>query len=126
MTQDWAEADLSDPKTLPLITYGICGLNLFEEFDAAYCLTGYYVSPNVVEKVVYDIDTEDNRYRIDILTSPKPRRRTAKVQLPDQRETILPVIAQGVLDQKEGDVIVQAVGRVRPFTKPREVITFYA
>jgi hypothetical protein len=26
----------------------------------------------------------------------------------------------------EADVVVQAVGRVRPFTRPREVITFHA
>src|SRR5262249_23920105 len=55
-----------------------------------------------------------------------PRRRRATVTLPDARETIVPRIAEGVLDQKEADVIVQAVGRVRPFTRPREVITFHA
>jgi DNA-binding NarL/FixJ family response regulator len=27
--------------------------------------------------------------------------------------------------QKEADVVVQAVGRVRPFTRPREVITMH-
>jgi hypothetical protein len=30
-----------------------------------------------------------------------------------------------MLIQMEADVIVQAVGRVRPFTRPREVITFH-
>ena len=33
-------------------------------------------------------------------------------------------VVQWVLEQKEDDVVVQAVGRVRPFTKAREVITF--
>jgi DNA-directed RNA polymerase specialized sigma24 family protein len=46
------------------------------------------------------------------------------VDLPDDRETILPRIARWVLEQKEDDVVVQAVGRVRPFTKSREIITF--
>jgi hypothetical protein len=31
-----------------------------------------------------------------------------------------------MLDQQESDVVIQAVGRVRPFTRPREIITFQA
>jgi hypothetical protein len=33
-------------------------------------------------------------------------------------------LAQPTLEFKEHGVVVQAVGRVRPFTRPREVITF--
>ena len=33
-------------------------------------------------------------------------------------------LAQYALDQQELDVVLQAVGRVRPYTRPREVITF--
>ena len=42
------------------------------------------------------------------------------------RLTCLPQVARWVLEQKEADVVVRAVGRVRPFTQPREVITFHA
>jgi hypothetical protein len=63
---------------------------------------------------------------MEIVMSGKPLRRSLRVVLPDAREPITQPIAQQVLIQKENDAIVQAVGRVRPFTRPREVITFHA
>jgi hypothetical protein len=123
VTGGWDEVDLTDPRTLPLINYGVSGVNRFEDFDAAYCLTGYYTNAAAVAGVVQDIDPAADRFPIGIQLVGDPPRRRATVELPDDRETLLPRIAQGVLDQKEADVVVQAVGRVRPFTKPREVIT---
>jgi DNA-binding NarL/FixJ family response regulator len=35
-------------------------------------------------------------------------------------------VANLALDQLESDVVIQAVGRVRPFTRPRLVVTFQA
>ena len=102
---------------LPLITFGVAGVNLFESFDCAYCLTGFYINEATVAAAVHDLDATEDRFPIRIRTQGHPPRRIARVDLPDDRETILPHIAQGVLDQKEGDVVVQAVGRVRPFTK---------
>jgi hypothetical protein len=121
---NWDKVVLDDPRILPLITYGIAGVNLFEDFDCAYCLTGFYINEATVAAVVHDLDATEDRFPIRIQTLGHPPRRVARVDLPDDRETILPHIAQWVLDQKEGDVVVQAVGRVRPFTKPREIITF--
>jgi DNA-binding NarL/FixJ family response regulator len=46
--------------------------------------------------------------------------------MPDNRQTIIPWLADAILLQKEADVIVQAVGRVRPFTRSREIFTFHA
>ena len=120
----WDKVDLNDPRILPLITYGIAGVNLFEDFDCAYCLTGFYINEATVAAAVHDLDATEDRFSIRIQTLDHPPRRVARVDLPDDRETILPQIAQWVLEQKEGDVVVQAVGRVRPFTKPREIITF--
>jgi len=113
-----------DPATLPLINYGISGVNCFEHFDAAYCLTSYYVGADTIVQAVQDIDPAAERFPIVLDCQGQPPRRQARVVLPDLRETNLPQIAQGALVQKEADVVVQAVGRVRPFTKPREVITF--
>jgi hypothetical protein len=121
---NWDKVDLNDPRILPLITYGIAGVNLFENFDCAYCLTGFYINDATVAAAVHDLDATEDRFSIRIQTLAHPPRRVARVDIPDDRETILPHIAQWVLDQKEGAVVVQAVGRVRPFTKPREVITF--
>lgn len=126
VTDDWDSVDLDDPRTIPLINYGVAGINRFEDFDTAYCLTGYYVNHRTLAATVLDFDATVDRFPISIRTTGNPSRRIAHVELPDGRATILPTIAQGVLDELEGNVIVQAVGRVRPFTRPREVITFHA
>jgi hypothetical protein len=126
VTRDWDQHDLQAPCTMPLITYGLVGLNCFQHCEAAYCLNSFYVSAATVADGVQDLDAPTERYPITIRFIGEPRRREASVSLPDARETILPRIAQGVLEQKEADVVVQAVGRARPFTRPREVITFQA
>ncbi len=126
VTGDWDKHNLQDPRTLPLITYGVVGLNRFEHLEAAYCLTSFYTNPVAVTESVHDLDASTEQYPITIHFVGRPRRREARINLPDSRETILPRIAQEVLNQKEADVIVQAVGRVRPFTRPREIITFHA
>jgi len=125
VTGNWNRVNLDDPRTLPLINYGVSGVNRFQDFDAAYCLTAYYANEAVVAKTIHDIDASSDRFPITIRTLGCPVRRGAHVELPDDRVTILPAIAQGVLDQLEADVVVQAVGRVRPFTRPREIITFH-
>jgi hypothetical protein len=124
VTGDWDNADLSDPRTLPLINYGVSGVNRFEGHDCAYCLTGYYTSAATVAAAVHDLDPSTERIPVRLVFAGDPPHRQAVVDLPDDRETILPQVARWVLQQKEHDMVIQAVGRVRPFTKPREVVTF--
>jgi hypothetical protein len=123
---DWQRHDLADPRTVPLISYGVAGLNRFEQCEAAYCLNSFYVAAATVARAAQDIDPSADRYPVRIDFTGQPRRREARVELPDGRETILPRIVQAVLEEKEANVVVQAVGRVRPFTRPREVITVQA
>lgn len=124
VTDRWDEHDLTDPRTLPLITYGVSGINRFEHCDAAYCLTGYYTAPAAVEELVNDLEAPANRVTIRLGFTGVPARRTATVEDPAALHTVVPELARWALAQKEADVVVQAVGRVRPFTRPREVITF--
>jgi hypothetical protein len=124
VTGGWDEADLADPRTIPLINYGVCGVNRFEGHDAAYCLTAYYVSAATVEASTRALEGPGGGFAVRVVTGGDPPRRTAVVDPPGVRETILPALARWTLEQKEADVVVQAVGRVRPFTRPREVITF--
>jgi hypothetical protein len=126
VTGDWKRHDLTDPRTIPLLSYGVVGLNRFEHYDAAYCLNSYYVSPETVSAALQEIEASADRYPVSIQTVGDPPRRRARVELPDGREPLLPRLAQAVLAQKEANVVVQAVGRVRPFTQPREVFTFQA
>jgi hypothetical protein len=125
VTRRWARHDLSDPRTVPLISYGICGVNRFEEFDAAYCVTGYYAPAAAVEGLVNDLEPSDRRVPVRLELRGHPRRRVAVVADPAAAHTVAPMLAREALVQKEADVVVQAVGRVRPFTRPREVITLH-
>jgi hypothetical protein len=125
VTHDWSRHDLHDPRTIALINYRVMGVNCFEHVEAAYCLNSYYVSAGTISQAAQDIEATNHQFKISIRTTGEPRRRQAEVALPPDIRPITPRIAQQVLEQTEGDVVVQAVGRVRPFTRLREVITFH-
>jgi hypothetical protein len=125
VTGNWDRHDLDDPRVLPLINYGVSGVNRFEHCEVAYCLTGYYTNPAAVTQALHDLDPTAVEFKLQLHCTGEPMRRAVTVSLPDDRDTILPDLAEWVLEQKEADVVVQAVGRVRPFTRPREVITFH-
>ena len=124
VTGGWSGHELLDHRAVPLITYGTIGTNLFEHFDAVYCLSGFYVSEGVVSRCLQDAIRQDLRLPIRVETVGSPRRRRAAVADPAHRYFDLARLAQPALEQQEHHVVVQAVGRVRPFTRPREVVTF--
>ena len=124
VTNDWDATDLAAPDVVPLITFGLIGTNLFEHFDGAYCLSGFYVNPEIVDTILQDVLASDGHLPIAITTEGSPRRRHARVADPRQRIFDVDRLAQLALDQQEMDVVLQAVGRVRPYTRPREVVTF--
>jgi len=124
VTEDWSESALADPRVVPLISYGMIGTNLFEPFDCAYCLTSYNVDEHVINQCLQDLTRSDLRLPIRIETVGDPKRRRAGVADPAHRDYDIARLAQPAFEFKEHGVVVQAVGRVRPFTRPREVITF--
>jgi hypothetical protein len=126
VTSRWDQHNLENPCTLALINYGLAGVNRFQHMECVYCLNSYFITAETVAQAVQDIEASTGRFPIEIVMSGKPPRRSARVLLPDDREPITPRIAEEVLIQKEADVVLQAIGRVRPFTQPREVITFHA
>jgi hypothetical protein len=124
VTERWSCKRLAEPRVVPLINYGVIGVNLFQDFDAAYCLTGFYVSEAVVNQCLQDVTRRDLRLPIRIETMGYPRRRRATMADPNHRYYDIAALVQPALEFQEHGVVIQAVGRVRPFTKPREVITF--
>lgn len=122
--EDINDVVLQDPDVVPLIHYGIIGVNSFEEFDCAFCLTGYYVYEDVVNSILQDVLASDIAVSIRIKTIGEPRRRWAGVVELKHRFTNVHQFAPLALRQQEFDTVIQAVGRVRPFTKPREVVIF--
>ena len=122
---DWHRWDLNDRRVVPLITYGIIGTNLFERFDTAYCLNSFNVSEDVVSSTVQDLTAQEYGVALQIVTDTAPLRRRVVVDT-RHRYADIGTLANHALRMHEMDTVVQAVGRVRPFTKPREIITFQA
>jgi hypothetical protein len=120
----WQADLLKNAKVVPLINYGMIGTNLFQEFDCVYCLTGYYVTEEAVNGILQDLLGSDMKIPLRISIEGRPCRRRAGVLNQKDRSYDLHTLAQHALDHQEMDTVLQAVGRVRPYTEPREVITF--
>lgn len=120
----WHPDLLSKSKVVPLIHFGMIGTNLFQEFDCAYCLTGYYVTEGAVNSIVQDLLGSDMTIPLQISINERPCRRKAGVLNKKDRIYDVHALAQHALDHLEMDTVLQAAGRVRPYTKPREIITF--
>lgn len=124
ISKGWESADLTDPGTIPIISYGLIGTNIFQDFDCAYCLTGYYVTEESVNAILQDVLASDMNIPLRVYMEGRPLRRKAGVLHPHHKIYDIHRLAQLALDHLEMDVVLQGVGRVRPYTKPREVITF--
>jgi hypothetical protein len=124
VTENWSEDASAGTRAVPLINYGVIGTNGFEGFDCAYCLTSYYIDVPVLDRCLQDLTRSDLRLPIRIETGGNPKRRRARVANPSHADYDVARLAQPALEYKEHGTVVQTVGRVRPFTRPREIITF--
>ena len=120
----WQADRLRGAGVIPLINYGMIGTNLFQEFDCAFCLTGYYVTEAAVDSILQDLLASDMSVPLEISIGGRPCRRRAGVLNRKDRLYDVHTLAQHALNHLEMDTVLQAVGRVRPYTRPREVIIF--
>lgn len=111
-----------DPRVIPVLHYGVHGVNDFTEYESAYCLNGYYVRSSELERHVQEHEPTEARVKFVIAAGPNRIRRV------DARLHIAALDWQALgnlyLRKMEVDPVVQAVGRVRFLTRPREVVTF--
>ena len=114
----------TDPAMLPLIHYGISGVNSFESFDAVYCLNSYYLDETILREVVADSEPDELRFPVAVRPVGPDRLRIAGTFEPRHRFSSGDRIARAYHHQLEAMKVIQAVGRVRFATRPREVITF--
>ena len=112
------------PSVIPFVNYGINGVNVFEEYHAAYCLTSYLIDEHVLRESLADVESDDLRFPVEIRLVGQPRKRQAGTFHERFRASDADQIARAYYFQHETSVVIQAVGRVRYATKPREVITF--
>jgi hypothetical protein len=113
-----------EPATLPLIHYGLHGVNAFEHYDAAYCLCGFYIDENVLRDAIADVEADALRFPVSIRLTGRPPRRRAGTFDDRYRDSDADAVARAYYQQLETNTVLQAVGRVRYATRPREVITF--
>jgi len=121
-----APIEQPSPVVIPVIHYGICGINSFEDYYAAYCLNSFYLDENVLRQAVADVEDDDLRFPVRIEVRGTPKRRVAATFDKRFRASDADSICQAYYRQLETNTVIQAVGRVRYATRPREVITFQA
>ena len=124
LEQPAPDVDLSHPLYLPIIGYGAIGTNRFEHFDCVYCLTGFYVTERILSSALQDLRASDFQVPLVIRTVTQPARRIAEPAASAHAIYDIARLAQASLDHLEMGTVLQAIGRVRPFTRPREVISF--
>ena len=103
----------TDPTILPLIHYGISGVNSFEFHDAVYCLNSYYPDESVLREAVADVEPDDLRFPVSIRPDTPGGRRVAGTFEPRHRFWSGDGIARVYHRQIEAGKVIQAVGRVR-------------
>ena len=112
-------------NVLPIITYGIVGVNKLKNYDCIYCLNSYYVSNDVLNKLIQEDLPEIKRTKFNIISDKVfPHTRRAIPLYPSESNKKLTRFAQKILENLEIAVVIQALSRVRVHTKPREVIMF--
>jgi hypothetical protein len=123
---DGEPPEQASPTTLPLIHYGIKGVNGFQHYHSAFCLNSYNIDEEVLREAVADVEDDALRFPVSIRVAGRPRRRVAGTF--DRRfdSSDADRIARAYLEQLEAAVVLQAVGRVRYATLPRMVVTIQA
>lgn len=110
------------PTEIPVIHYGMAGINALEQYDACYCLNAFYTSDEILTAQLYAAEPEGFKVKLTHGTDVNSNR---YVEVADPRYHLTDLnqwLAQTVFEKLEVDPVLQAAGRVRFFTKPREVI----
>lgn len=111
------------PRVIPVIHYGIRGVNDFTEYESAYCMTSYYVNGKALNDAVQEFESRHFRAQLEIVHGPDRRRRVQVVGMTGSDED-REWLGNVYLRKLEVDPVVQAAGRVRFMTKAREVTFF--
>jgi hypothetical protein len=116
-------ADLPDHMDqVVLINYGILGVNSLKDHDSIYCVGGYYARQSQLDDTYNQLLPPEDQ--IDLTIRSNGGRRHVVAGSADPRSRYHARRAQATLDMIERRVVLQVVGRVRPFTSPANVVLF--
>lgn len=111
-----------NPSTIPVIHYGILGVNSLKDYQSCYCLNSFYIPPNLLSNVLQSSEPERYRVPIKVFRDVSGYRRVFVDT--EFRHSDVKSLADDYLQVLEVDPVLQAAGRCRFFTEPREVIFF--
>ena len=114
----------STPKSIPLINFGVQGTNRFQDFDAAYAVGSYFSSPDHLDEFLGDSDAPPDRVSAGFLRTSEGDYRPYAASL-DRDVRFRSEEVQAASEALEGAFLVQALGRVRFSTRPREIVFLY-
>jgi len=114
--------DLCEPMEIAVINYGIVGVNSLQSFDALYCIGGYYARTDHLNDVYQQSLSPETRMPISVRIEGRRRRVYAADRQFNTRYHARRAEATHRLIERH--VVLQAVGRIRPFTTPAQVILF--
>jgi hypothetical protein len=114
--------DDCEPHEIAVINYGIVGINSLRSFYGLYCIGGYYARADHLNEVYQQSLSPDTRMPIGVRMEGRRRR----VYAADQRFNTRYHARRAEATHRmiERRVVLQAIGRIRPFTSPAEVILF--
>lgn len=107
-------------KVIPIIHYGMAGINLFSSYEICYCINSYNLDPDDISALFYDGMPEKDRPKIEIKKDENHYRAVVANSMTRSTRKAL----QQCLDVYERSIPYQAVGRCRPFNNPRKIILF--
>jgi hypothetical protein len=122
IASDGKPFDSCEPHEIAVINYGIVGINSLQSFYGLYCIGSYYARADHLNDVYQQSLSPDTRMPIAIRIEGRRRRVYAADQQFNTRYHARR--AEATHRMIERRVVLQAIGRVRPFTSPAEVILF--
>jgi hypothetical protein len=114
--------DTCVPTEIALINYGVVGINSLQSFDHVYCVGGYYARADHLNAVYQQTLPPDSRMPIGVRMEGRRRQvYAADGEFNTRFHAKRAAVTHRMIERR---VVLQAIGRVRPFTTPAEVILF--
>lgn len=120
---DQALPPTPDPYVIPVIHYGVLGTNNYQEYESAFCCNSYYVSDQTLMRAIDESEPNARRTTLKIVAGVNHLRQAVIGDVGGDARSIESV-ANEHLRHLEIDPVLQATGRVRFNTKPRDVLLF--
>jgi hypothetical protein len=112
-----------DPLVVPVVTYGMVGINALAGYETCLCLNGFYVPPSALDAAVQGAVPDRYKVELEIYVDAANNRRVQAVES-IYRGGGFEAVANACLRKLELEPALQAAARVRFSVAPREVWLF--